>query len=111
MQPNGKWQEVERRLMGMKLQSITISPLQKFKLRATWLTNDNKQQHTDFGARGYSDYTLHKDQERRRRYRIRHAKDHINDPLTAGALSWHLLWGPSSDLQRNIKSFRTRFRV
>lgn len=91
------------------LSAVTVSPIRKFKWRASW--TDASRSHTDFGASGYSDYTLHHDKERRRRYQIRHAKDRINDPLTAGALSWHILWGPSTDMERNIATFRARFRV
>jgi len=31
--------------------------------------------HVKFGAYGMSDYTLHKDKDRRERYRARHRKD------------------------------------
>lgn len=96
--------------MKLVLLTVTVSPIHKFKWRATWAGRISPS-HTDFGANGYSDYTLHHDKERRRRYRIRHAKDRVHDPLTAGALSWHILWGPSTDMQRNIASFRSRFRV
>jgi hypothetical protein len=52
-----------------------------------------------FGARGMSDYTHHKDKERRSRYRARHANDHIDDPYKPGFWSWFVLWGDSSDLK------------
>ncbi len=45
-----------------------------------------------FGAKGYSDYTIHKDKDRRERYRIRHKRDHIRDPLSSGFWSWWVLW-------------------
>lgn len=93
--------------MLVRLISVLSSPIARYKLRAAW--SDGK--HTDFGATGYSDYTIHHDKERRRRYRIRHSRDRIGDPLTAGALSWHLLWGESIRLDKNITSFRTRFHV
>lgn len=86
---------------------VRKSPSRRHKWRATW-TNGK---HTDFGATGYSDYTLHRDSKRRALYRIRHAKDHIRDPVSAGALSWHLLWGESTDMKANIASFRKEFRV
>ena len=49
-----------------------------------------------------NDYTLHKDKERRRRYRKRHEKFlKTNDPTRAGFLS-RLLWGDSTSLKKNI---------
>ncbi len=50
---------------------------------------DNKTIH--FGATGYSDFTLHKDPERKQRY----LKRHQNDPNTiqsAGFWARNLLW-------------------
>lgn len=90
-----------------RLLSVDPSPIARYKQRAKWSDGS----HTDFGATGYSDYTLHKDMERRRLYRIRHHADRIDDPHTAGALSWHLLWGDSTSLRANIRSFRQRFGV
>ena len=56
-----------------------------------------------YGAFGMSDYTLHKDKDRRERYRARHVKDHINDPYKAGFWSWWHLWGESSDSDKAFK--------
>jgi len=68
--------------------------------------------HTDFGAAGMSDYTQNKDPLRRANYLARHrANENWNDPKSAGALSRHLLWGPSTSLQRNLASFRKRFSL
>lgn len=91
----------------IRLVRLVQSPLATKKLRALW--SDGRW--TDFGALGYSDYTIHRDPERRRRYRLRHARDLIDDPRTAGALSWHLLWGESTSIHANLRVFRARFRV
>ena len=52
-----------------------------------------------FGAKGYSDYTKHKDKERRDRYRARHKKIKLKDGSLAyknknqpAYWSWTLLW-------------------
>ena len=65
-------------------------------------TNKNKKfdavvdgKKISFGAEGYSDYTIHKDPERKERYITRHAKreDWNKSGLkTAGYWSKHLLW-------------------
>lgn len=90
-----------------RLSRVMRSPLATKKLRAVWADGT----HTDFGAAGYSDYTLHKDAARRARYRTRHARDRLDDPRTPGALSWYLLWGATTSLAANIRAFRRRFGV
>lgn len=63
-----------------------------------------------FGAEGMTDYLLSKDKDRRDRYRSRHRKDlETKDPMRAGYLSWFLLWGDSTSLRENIKSYKSRF--
>eukprot|EP00965_Chrysotila_dentata_P105537 3485574-Pleurochrysis_carterae.AAC.1 len=71
----------------MKIKSVDIykEPANsKHKYRAEFiLENGNKT--TKFGAPGYSDYTIHKDQARKERYIARHKKDlQTNDPTRAG---------------------------
>jgi hypothetical protein len=61
-----------------------------------------------FGASGYEDYTMHKDKDRRRLYRIRHAKEKDQKPDTPGALSYHLLWGDSTSLQKNLAAYKKK---
>ena len=53
-----------------------------------------------YGAAGMSDYTKHKDKDRRERYRNRHIHDHIEDPYKPGFWSWWQLWGDSSDSKK-----------
>ena len=63
-----------------------------------------------FGAAGYSDFTIHKDEERKQRYINRH-KTHEDwgDIETAGALSRWLLWNKTT-LQASIKDMNERFK-
>ena len=65
-----------------------------------------------FGAYGMSDYTQHKDKLRRERYFLRHrTRENWNDPMSAGALSRWLLWGESTNLTTNVRSFKNRFNL
>ena len=49
--------------------------------------------HVDFGAKGYSDYTIHKDPERKSKYILRHKKtENWTNIKTAGFWSRWLLW-------------------
>ena len=58
------------------------------------LRKDGKKVKTiKFGAVGYSDYTQHKDEERRKRYMDRHRKkENWNDEKTAGFYAYNILW-------------------
>jgi hypothetical protein len=49
-----------------------------------------------FGATDYDNFTIHKDEERRKRYRIRHRNDSIADPYHPGFWSWWVLWNKPS---------------
>ena len=71
---------------------------------------DGKKKIVHFGSAGMDDYTITKDKDQRERYRKRHKKDlDTNDPTRAGYLSMFLLWGDSTSLQENIKSYKKRF--
>ena len=50
-----------------------------------------------FGAAGMSDYTKHKDTDRKERYIARHKKNEDwNNPKTAGFYAKHVLWNKST---------------
>jgi hypothetical protein len=77
-----------------------------------WRAEFSDGSSTEFGASAYEDYTQHGDEERRRLYRSRHAKDLLTeDPTRAGFLSYHLLWGPSTSLARNIATYKRMFNM
>jgi L-rhamnose mutarotase len=64
-----------------------------------------------FGAAGASDYTIHKDDERKRLYLLRHEKNEDwNDPITPGALSRWILWNKKT-LKASIDDFKKRFNL
>ena len=93
------------------LMSIVASDSKTKKYTATFMI-DGKQKKVSFGAKGYDDYTIKKDKEQRDRYRKRHAKDlKTGDPTRAGYLSYYLLWGDSTSLKENIKSYKKRFKL
>ena len=45
-----------------------------------------------FGARGYEDYTQHKDPKRRKSFRARHQCDEVTDKNTARHWACEYLW-------------------
>ena len=92
-----------------KLQ-IFFSNNPKKKYKALFTKDDGKTKTVHFGASGYDDYTTHHDKDRRRLYRQRHEKDLKGNPITAGYLSYYILWGNSTDIQTNIRSYMDRFK-
>ena len=88
----------------VKLIKLTSSPNKTKKMRAYFSDGT----HTDFGATGYSDYTKHKDPERKQRYIDRH-KRHENwkNMKSAGALSRYILWNKPS-LKASIADYKRR---
>jgi len=62
-----------------------------------------------FGAKGYEDYSIHKDKERRERYRTRHKNDKINDPTSSGFWAYWILWGESTNKDTNLKKILKKY--
>ena len=63
-----------------------------------------------FGAAGMSDYTIHKDDERKQRYLDRHRKnENWADYNTASFYATNLLWNKKT-LSESIKDTNTRFK-
>ena len=61
-----------------------------------------------FGAAGMSDYSIHKDPERKQRYLDRHkSRENWNDPTTAGYLSRWILWHKPT-IEESIKDLNKR---
>jgi len=84
------------------------------KLMAIFTDGSGKKvKTTHFGAAGYTDYLKSKDKERRARYIKRHtnSRENHNDRMSAGSLSRHILWGPSTSLTANIRSYKIRFNL
>jgi len=82
-----------------------------------------KEKAVSFGAEGYRDFTLlndksskfyEKDKKQREKvkkaYQARHSKDPINSPMTAGALSYHILWS-SPSFAGSIRNFKRKFSL
>ena len=63
-----------------------------------------------FGAAGMSDYTIHKDNNRKALYINRHINDNINDLSYAGCWSWWLLWNKKT-LEESIHDMEKRFKI
>ena len=67
---------------------------------------------TQFGDSRFEDYTQHKSKDRREAYRKRHQKDlEKGNYMSAGYLSYYLLWGASTNLDKNIQAYKRKFKL
>ena len=64
-----------------------------------------------FGASGYSDFTQHKDEDRKQRYIARHkVNQNWNDLKTAGAWSKGILWNKPT-ISESIKNMENKLNI
>lgn len=79
---------------------------------AKFYDNDrNKVKTSHFGSAGMSDYTKHKDDERKKLYLARHkVNEDWNDYTTAGSLSRWLLWNKQT-LSASFNDYLKRFNL
>ena len=97
----------------LRLKTIRKSHKKEKKWDAIFEYPDGHTKTTPFGAFGMSDYTKHKDTKRRARYIKRHMGmgETFKNPVKAQTLSRWILWGPSTSLNKNIKTFKNKFKV
>jgi len=82
------------------------------KYMAIFTRDNGRTKTTHFGQATADDYTKTKDKEQRKRYRDRHQKDlSTGDYMRAGFLSYYLLWGNSTSMRENLKSYKKRFNL
>ena len=78
--------------------------------RYTAIFDNGKQVH--FGLKGGQAYIDHMDKLKRENYLKRHIKrENWDDPYTAGSLSKWILWGESSNINKNLIDFKKRFNL
>lgn len=106
----GKKKTKKKTYKGYTLVSIKTSNRSGKKMMALFKhTTTGRTKTTHFGAAGMSDYTKHKDPQRKQRYITRHKKrENWNDPMTAGALSLYILWNKTT-LKASIADYKKRF--
>jgi hypothetical protein len=91
------------------LKLLKIEPSHDSKYKYIAYFNDNTR--TKFGAKGYQDYTIHKDKKRRNLYITRHFKDlRTLNPKRAGYLSMFILWNKST-LHASILDYKKRLKI
>jgi hypothetical protein len=93
----------------MKLVKIVPSTRKDKKYMAMF-DDQGSPKTTHFGAAGYSDYTIHHDEERRERYLKRHSTEDWTDPTSAGTLARFVLWNKPT-LAGSIRDYKKRFSL
>ena len=93
---------------------VVISPSSNPKKKYMAVFSESpkfKTKTIHFGSAGMSDFTKHKDKERKKRYLDRHKKnENWSDPTTAGALSRWILWNQPT-LRGSIADYKKRFNL
>ena len=83
----------------------------KKKYMAIFYDGDKKIKTTHFGSAGMSDYTKHRDDERKKRYLDRHRKnENWNDYKSAGSLSRFILWNKPT-FKASVSDYKKRFNL
>ena len=88
--------------------NIIIKPSDRKEKKYMAIVDNKKTIH--FGQAGASDYTKHKDKERKERYIDRHKNnENWNNPLTAGFYSRWITWNKPT-ITESIKDTNKRFK-
>ena len=88
--------------------NIIIKPSTKPDKKYTAVIDDKKSIH--FGQKNASDYTKHKDDERKQRYINRHKKnENWSDPNTSGFYSKNILWNKKT-ITESIRDTNNKFK-
>ena len=88
--------------------TIEISPSKRPGKKYKAVIDNQRTVH--FGAKGASDFTLHKSEERKQMYINRHKKNEDwTDPKTAGFYAKRILWNKPT-IQASIKDTNQRFK-
>ena len=87
--------------------NIVITPSNKSAKKFTAKIDDKKTIH--FGAKLYEDYTMHRDDKRKKAYLARHKHDNYNNPNYAGFYSTNLLWKKPT-LKESIQATNKKYK-
>ena len=88
--------------------NLIIKPNAKTNKNFMAVIDNKKTLH--FGDSRYSDYTKHKDPERKKTYLSRHKNDNINNLLYPSFYATNLLWNKPT-LKESIKNTNEIFNV
>lgn len=90
------------------MELVSISPSTRKNKKFVAEFSDGTKTH--FGDKRYQDYTVHRDEERKRLYIARHKKEDWTDPQKAGTLSMYVLWNKPT-LQESVIDYLDKFNL
>ena len=92
----------------MRFVSLELSerPNKKYVIK---FNEPNKTIH--FGSKNSSTYLDHHDKVKRQNYLLRHSVNEDWESINAGSLSAIILWGKTTDLNKNLKYYLNKFNI
>ena len=87
------------------------SDIEGKKMKAVFYDGEKKVKTTHFGSAGMSDYTIHRNEERKKRYLNRHTRNEDwGDYMSAGSLARYILWNKET-ITSSIEDYKKRFKL
>ncbi len=96
--------------MPIMLMSLEPSKIKNKKWTAVFKSHTYYHKTVHFGDNRYEDYTQHKDNHRMIMYQKRHQHDLLDDPTSAGALSYYILW-TRPDFRDGLINYLEHFNI
>jgi hypothetical protein len=95
----------------MELLSVKKSNAKDKRLTAKFKIG-GRTESVSFGLKGGKTYVDGRSWAEKEQYLARHRlNEKWSDPTTAGSLSRYILWGPHTSLEKNVNSFKKRFKL
>jgi len=89
---------------------IKKSVLPTKRYGATFTRKNGKTKTINFGSINGQTYVDGAGEKIKEDYMARHSiRENWEDPLSAGALSKHILWGDSDNISKNVVAYRKEF--
>ena len=95
----------------MEFISLDKSERKNKKYVIVFMKENGRPLTIHFGSKNSQTYLDHKDKAKRSAYIARHAPNENWDEINAGSLSKHLLWGKSTDLDKNLNEYLKKFNI
>ena len=95
-----------------KLDSVTRTPNGRKAFKAVFTTDAGRKKTVNFGTSSNFVLNKSKTEQDKRAYIARHrVNERFDSPMTAGALSRHILWGASRSWRTNVATFKRRYNL
>ena len=95
-----------------KLISVTRTPNSSKAFKAIFKQDSGRNKTIRFGTESNFTMNPNKTEKDRKNYIARHrVNENFNNPMTAGSLSRHLLWGDTRSINKNVASFKIKFKL